>query len=442
MEKSQEHRINLRLPTDLMEAMDELRIVGEGCASVNKWVLDAIQEKIGRDSQSDTLTKTKVVTKKPKFYEFFAGGGMARAGLGDSWECLFSNDFSAMKGQVYKRNWNGGSELLIEDVNKVSLEDLPNNADLVWASFPCQDLSLAGNSSGLGHRDKKDQTRSGTFWPFWKLMRGLMDAGRAPSIIVLENVYGALTSHEGKDFAAIGSAFSGANYKFGALVIDAKHFVPQSRQRVFIVGVRNGLALPKHLTSSIPSGPWHPEALQRAHKKLSQEAQRKWIWWNVPAPAKRTTRFVDLVEENPSDVSWHSAEETKRLLSLMNEVNLEKVEEAKRAGVLTVGALYRRTRQEEDGEKRQRAEVRFDDIAGCLRTPSGGSSRQIILIVDGNKVRSRLLSPREAARLMGLDDSYVLPKKYNDAYHVAGDGVVVPVVSHLSKHLFKPILDS
>jgi DNA (cytosine-5)-methyltransferase 1 len=91
--------------------------------------------------------------------------------------------------------------------------------------------------------------------------------------------------------------------------------------------------------------------------------------------------------------------------------------------------------------KMQRAEVRFDEIAGCLRTPAGGSSRQIILVVDGSKVRSRLLSGREAARLMGLDDDYKLPARYNDAYHVAGDGVVVPVVSHLASALVEPILD-
>jgi DNA (cytosine-5)-methyltransferase 1 len=88
----------------------------------------------------------------------------------------------------------------------------------------------------------------------------------------------------------------------------------------------------------------------------------------------------------------------------------------------------------------QRAEVRFDEIAGCLRTPGGGSSRQTIIVVHGNKVRSRLLSPREAARLMGLPDEYVLPKNYNDAYRLMGDGVAVPVVSHLSRYLLEPLV--
>jgi len=87
----------------------------------------------------------------------------------------------------------------------------------------------------------------------------------------------------------------------------------------------------------------------------------------------------------------------------------------------------------------QRAEVRFDQLSGCLRTPAGGSSRQIILIVEGRSVKSRLLTPREAGRLMGLPEHYLLPERYNDAYHLAGDGVVVPVVRFIAEHLLTPL---
>ena len=117
-----------------------------------------------------------------------------------------------------------------------------------------------------------------------------------------------------------------------------------------------------------------------------------------------------------------------------------KVEAAKRAGRRMVGGIYKRTRHDDDGAKVQRAEVRFDDVAGCLRTPAGGSSRQVIIVVDGNKVRSRLISARETSRLMGLPDDYKLPKNYNEAYHLTGDGVVVPVVRHIAHHLFEPLL--
>jgi DNA (cytosine-5)-methyltransferase 1 len=124
---------------------------------------------------------------------------------------------------------------------------------------------------------------------------------------------------------------------------------------------------------------------------------------------------------------------------MMSAVNLAKVEEAKRAGGRMVGTLYRRSRCE-NGAKVQRAEARFDDIAGCLRTPAGGSSRQFLLVVEKGRVRSRLISARETARLMGLPDDYALPERYNEAYHLTGDGVVVPVVRHIAAHLIEPLL--
>ena len=62
------------------------------------------------------------------------------------------------------------------------------------------------------------------------------------------------------------------------------------------------------------------------------------------------------------------------------------------------------------------------------------------MIVEGDKVRSRLLAPREAARLMGLPDSYKLPENYNEAYHLVGDGVVVPVVRFLAAWILEPLL--
>ena len=134
--------------------------------------------------------------------------------------------------------------------------------------------------------------------------------------------------------------------------------------------------------------------------------------------------------------------ETDYLLQLMAPLHRRRVAEAMHSRRRTVGAVYRRTRPGEDGVKRQRAEVRFDDVAGCLRTPAGGSSRQTILVVEGESVRSRLLSAREAARLMGLSEDYRLPPRYNDAYHVCGDGVCAPVVRHIAQSILEPLLSA
>ncbi|MBS1876946.1 MAG: DNA cytosine methyltransferase [Acidobacteria bacterium] len=369
----------------------------------------------------------------PSFYEFFAGGGMARAGLGDGWRCLLANDIDAKKAASYAANW-GGEHLRVTSVGDLTPADLPARADLAWASFPCQDLSLAGEYAGLKGE------RSGTFWLFWSLMKALAAEQRAPSAIVLENVCGALTSHGGRDFAAIGAALVDAGYRFGALVADAVRFVPQSRPRLFIVAVGGDHPVPDALALSAPDPLWHPSNLAGAYQKLSRASKDAWIWWNLPAPPPRAAAFADLIEDAPEGVAWHTHAETARLLSLMSAVNRRKVEQAKKLRRRVVGGVYRRTRLDERGNRVQRAEVRFDDIAGCLRTPAGGSSRQSILIVEGSKVRSRLLSAREAARLMGLPESYRLPANYNEAYHLAGDGLAVPVVRFLAEHILEPLL--
>lgn len=366
---------------------------------------------------------------KNTYYEFFAGGGMAHAGLGFGWNCLLANDLSEKKGDVYAANWGAGS-LWVGDVSLMSIDRLRGHADLAWASFPCQDLSLAGNGAGL------DGERSGTFWAFLKPMRELKVQTRKPRMIALENVYGAVTSRAGKDFEAMLLAVSELGYRVGAMVMDAVHFVPQSRPRLFILAIDDSLLIPQGGASDSPSPAWHPAAIIKAYNRLPASMKASWLWWSPPLPTARLKTLDDIIEFEPQGVDWHSESETQNLLAMMAPLHRQKVLQAQAAGQLKVGAIYRRTREGE-----QRAEVRFDGLSGCLRTPTGGSSRQTILVVDGSRIRSRLLSPREAARLMGLDGSYVLPARDNDAYHLAGDGVVVPVVSHLARHIFNKVAE-
>ena len=233
--------------------------------------------------------------------------------------------------------------------------------------------------------------------------------------------------------AAIGS---------GALVIDAAHFVPQSRPRLFIIAVDDNQCIPNGLLSYDPDQIWHTRALTDAFNRLPRTDREHWLWWYLAPPPRRRSDLADLIEDQPKGVRWHTSGETQKLLGMMSQVNLNKVSLAKKMRRRVVGTIYKRTRRNESGIKVQRAEIRFDNIAGCLRTPLGGSSRQTIMIVDGNEVRSRLLSAREAARLMGLPENYVLPENYNEAYHVAGDGVVVPVIRHIANGIIEPLLAS
>lgn len=445
MPQSQVHRTSLRIDRGTYHRIERSRARDGGTLTLNAWLDSAIQEKLGREGLREcppTYYGAPEHRKHFSFYEFFAGGGMARAGLGNHWNCLFANDFDAMKARTYRQNWNGGSELVLGDINNLGIDDLPVPADMAWASFPCQDLSLAGSYEGIGHWKDEVKTRSGTFWAFLRLMQELHATDKSPRLIVLENVYGILTANQGGDFSAIGSALEALDYRFGAIVLDARHFVPQSRPRVFIVGVRANVDIPERVISDKPLLPWHPPRMVEAYSQLSPASKAAWQWWSLPKPPPRPYDFIDLIEEDPEGVKWHSSNETEKLISMMSDINLAKVAEAQNLGKKTVGGIYKRTRADDQGNKIQRAEVRFDSIAGCLRTPAGGSSRQTILVVDGPQLRSRLLSPREAARLMGLPDSYVLPRNYNDAYHVAGDGVAVPAVRYLSEHIIEPILES
>ena len=367
------------------------------------------------------------------FYEFFAGGGMVRAGLGEGWRCLFANDFDPAKAAAYRANW-GDAGLKVGDIAALTAADLPDRADLMWGSFPCQDLSLAGAGAGL------DGKRSGTFHDFWALARSLADEGRGPRIVAVENVCGALTSHGGRDFEIICRTYVDAGYRCGALVINADRFLPQSRPRLFVIGVRRDVEV-EALTTTAPAGPFHTPALSRAVGRLPADLRDGMIWWRLPEPDHGSDDLASVIETEPQGVRWHSAAETSRLLALMSPRNLAKVEAARRSGERCVGGLYRRTRRDASGLKVQRAEVRFD-IAGCLRTPGGGSSRQTLLVVEDGQVRSRLMSARETARLMGLPDTYRLPASYSAACHLTGDGVATPVVRHLAQWLFEPLLAS
>ena len=350
---------------------------------------------------------------------------MARIGLDHRWRCAFANDFDPVKAATYRANFADVAEHFHEgDVWALSADDLPGCADLAWASSPCQDFSLAGARAGLAGG------RSSAFFGFWRLMEALDDAGRVPRLIVIENVTGLLTSNGGADFAALGAALASRGYRFGALEIDASTLLPQSRPRVFVVAARDA---PPGLTGE---GAFHTRAVRAAHAALPEMVAVHWVWWRLRAPPHRNTDLAALLEPDEA-VAWHSPARTARLLELMAPLHRARITACSDRAV---GAVFRRTRLEH-GQSVQRAEVRFDGLAGCLRTPRGGSSRQAIVVIENGVVRSRLLTPREAARLMGLPGSYRLPATATAALHVTGDGVAVPVVRWLAQELLEPLLN-
>ena len=350
----------------------------------------------------------------PKYtcLDFFAGSGLVTFALGDDFQTIWANDISNRKADVFRAN-HAATPFVLGDISTLSGKDLPE-VSLSWGSFPCQDLSLAGNMDGL------DGERSGLFFQWLRVM-GEMPS--LPPLAVAENVTGLVSASNGKNYIRVHKALSEKGYRVGAVMLDAVNWLPQSRQRIFVIA-----ALPSvDISNFIDDKPsWcHPEPIRKIASTLDD-----WVWWKIPAPSQRRLELDDIIEW---DAPSYSAVQHKHILALIPPEVLKRVVQDSR-GCRVVCPAYKRTRNH-----KQVLELRFDGVAGCLRTPKGGSSRQLLVLADDGEVRTRLLTVREAARLMGAPDDYRLPGSYNDGYFAMGDAVAVPVARHLSSHLLAPL---
>jgi DNA (cytosine-5)-methyltransferase 1 len=361
--------------------------------------------------------------------EFFAGIGLMRLGLDRAgWETVWANDIDEDKLEIYRGHFPDASEhFILGDVHKVDADDFPD-VTLATASFPCNDLSLAGGRKGLAG------THSSAFWGFISILERI--GKRRPSIVLLENVPGFLTSNNGNDFREACIALNRLGYSLDALMIDAAHFVPQSRLRLFIIGTKG---LPKSSTFKET-----PSFLQNSARPSALADFILWnpdIDWNIkdlPDLPGRCANLPDIIEELPHNSSfWWSQERADYLLNQMSSRHREIADEMISGKSVKYGTVFRRVRN-----GRSMAELRTDGLAGCLRTPRGGSGRQILFAAGKGKYRVRLLTPRECARLMGAGD-YVLPKSLNlnQALFGFGDAVCVDVIEWIATHYLNPCFD-
>jgi len=362
-------------------------------------------------------------TQPGRALDFFAGSGLVRLGLAPEFETVWANDNCAKKAAVYNAN-DPDRPIHVGDIRAVDGGSLPD-ADLAWASFPCQDLSLAGNLTGM-----TKGTRSGLFWQWLRVLDEMQAAGKRVPLLVAENVVGFVVANQGRHFRKAYQALRDRGYRAGAVVIDARLFVPQSRPRAFMIAVSEDHDI-SALSQSAASSPFHTDGLVRTVQTLDD-----WIWWSLPAPSGKRQTMADLCDR---DAPCDTAEKTRELRAMLSPLNQKKLRAALEAQAFLVGMGYRRTRPDEDGSPLQRLELRFDGVAGCLRTPEGGSSRQVVMMVDHGRIRTRLLTVRECARLMGAPDTYVIPGSYNDGYRAMGDAVAVPVTRWITRHLLAPL---
>lgn len=374
------------------------------------------------------------------YYEFFAGVGLVRLALDAyGWNCLWANDLDPKKQHTYELNFGQDSHFLLEDVWKVSSKQLPLGAFLATASFPCVDLSLAGKRKGL------DGEHSGTFHAFIKILQGLRAEGRKPLTVLLENVSGFLTAGDGKDIRDALLCLAELGYAFDLLLVDAVNFVPQSRPRVFVIAVDNSIADKVLVSKETDHLKWlfevssdpvvRPKAVMTV---MAANPDLPWGAFSLPKLQSDSKHLDDVVERFPAGAGvWWPDDKKAKIYGQMSPKDKQKLEKMMAEDKLTYGTIYRRVRK-----TGSMAELRTDGVAGCLRTPKGGSSKQIVLQAGHGGFAVRWMTPREYARLQGVPDDYKLPENAVSALFGMGDAVCVPAVSWIVLHALNPCYEA
>lgn len=360
------------------------------------------------------------------FAEFFAGIGLVRLALAsEGWTAMFANDIDPDKFSIYSANFPG-AEFELGDIKSIGPQSI-SNALLATASFPCTDLSLAGERRGL------EGKHSGTLWSFFDIVRR---AGESrPKLILLENVIGFLSSHKGQDFRATIRELNALGYECDAFVLNALHFVPQSRPRLFLFAVESGSVLPYETVAECARLPKHPARPEQLIRAIRANNDLRWkLAQHLPSLPALKGNLDQVVEVIPTESElWWDTRREKHLLSQLSPRHKAALRHLMSLSVVSVATVYRRMRGD-----RIRAELRCDGIAGCLRTPRGGSSRQILLFAGKGLVRVRHMTPREYARLQGVPDSFKIGNSVSKALFGFGDAVCVPAIRWLARHVINP----
>ncbi|MBI5115124.1 DNA mismatch endonuclease Vsr [Candidatus Poribacteria bacterium] len=359
------------------------------------------------------------------FAEFFAGIGLMRLALeNQGWSITYANDIDPQKYEMYKTHFEDADRHHhLGDIHDVPSRRIPT-VTLATASFPCNDLSLAGARKGLGGK------QSSAFWGFIRILEEMRK--RRPPLVLLENVTGFLTSANGHDFKDALLALNNLGYDVDAFILDAGSFVPQSRQRLFVVGILNRL----ESSYDVCETPRFYESrvrLKMLADFIFHHPEIRWRLRDLPAPPQTTKTLEDVLEDLPENApEWWNTRRAEYLLNQMSPRHSAVAEDMINGARWSYGTVFRRIRK-----GKSMAELRTDGIAGCLRTPRGGSARQILFKAGKGKFFVRFLTPRECARLMGADD-FRISAPLNQALFGFGDAVCVPVIEWIAKHYLNP----
>jgi DNA (cytosine-5)-methyltransferase 1 len=372
--------------------------------------------------------------------EFFAGIGLTHLGLSaHGWKCVYANDIEPKKKRMYEDCFGRADHYQVEDVWQTDriLARIPEQrVELATASFPCVDLSLAGNLKGLSGN------QSGSFHGFVKVMTKLRQQRRAPKAVLLENVIGFLSSHNGRFFRIALQSLANLGYFVDAFVVDAKRFTPQSRPRLFVVGFDEQLMRARLYQGNgcSQANLWEngePQDSASRPRRLVEELnttklETGWVPLCLPVLSGEN-RTLDKYIDTDDSQEWWQESHVKKHLAEMHPEHLRRITTLKGGTEASVGTIYRRVRA-----GRSRSEIRTDGLAGCLRTPRGGSSKQIVFTAGNGRIRMRWMTPREYARLQGCPD-FPIKVERNQALWGFGDAVCVPVIGWIAENVLSQI---
>jgi DNA (cytosine-5)-methyltransferase 1 len=307
-----------------------------------------------------------------RFIDLFCGiGGFRLAFENEGCECVFSSDWDAHARQTYAANFG---EEPAGDIRLTPAGTIRAH-DILCAGFPCQPFSLAGVSkkNSLGRAHGFDDEKQGNL--FYEIVR-LLDHHR-PAAFLLENVKNLKSHDKGNTFRVIHRALTeDLGYHVHVQIIDARHWLPQHRERIFLAGFRE--PRPFSFPTAPPQGPRLGSILQ-------------------PAPDPRYTLSDKLWQYLQDYAAKHAAKGNGFGCSVFDETGVAR----------TLSARYHK-----DGS-------------------------EILIRQPGQNPRR--LTPRECARLMGYPDTFRIPVSDTQAYRQFGNSVAVPVIRALARQVLSAL---
>lgn len=310
---------------------------------------------------------------KFRFIDLFAGiGGIRLAYQNLGGECVYTSEWNNFSKKTYEANFG---EVPFGDITKISEIEIPDH-DILLAGFPCQPFSIAGVSkkNALGRKHGfLDETQGTLFFDIARII-----AYKKPAAFMLENVKNLVSHDKGNTFKVIIKTLKDLDYSVHYKVLDGKHFVPQHRERILIVGFKN-----------------------------------KTEHFEFPILPEPTAKIKDILEPQPLDKYTLSDHLWKYLQDYADK------HKAKGNGF----------------------GFGMSDLNGIARTMSARYYKDGAEILIPQKGKNpRRLTPRECARLQGFPDTFLIPVSDTQAYRQFGNSVTVPLIQAVGSQLIKELL--